>query len=195
MEQGGHVIFTYRTGVKDAQNHVVPTTLPGNFAPYAGIEIDEYESLQSVQQHKVAGIGEMSGQSSTARLWCDLNTPTTAETLAVYEDTFYEGVAAVTRNAYKGMITYIGSSIDDAMIETIYRQACIEVAIEMNDAPDQVEIIRRHGKQRDFLFLMNHDTKEARDVTLDGTYQALTKEETYRGTVLLAPLETLILTT
>ncbi len=174
MEQGGHVIFTYRTGVKDARNHVVPTTLPGKFAPYAGIEIDEYESLQSVQQHKVAGIGEMAGQSSTARLWCDLITPTTAETLAVYEDTFYEGVAAVTRNAYKGMITYIGSSIDDAMID---------------------EIIRRHGEQRDFLFLMNHDTKEARDVTLDGTYQALTKEETYRGTVRLAPLETLILTT
>ncbi|MCQ4091464.1 beta-galactosidase [Exiguobacterium sp. LL15] len=195
MEQGGHVIFTYRTGVKDARNHVVPTTLPGKFAPYAGIEIDEYESLQSVQQHQVAGIGEMAGQSSTARLWCDLITPTTAETLAVYKDTFYEGVAAVTRNAYKGMITYIGSSIDDAMIDTIYRQAFTEAGIEMIEAPDQVEIVRRHGEKRDFLFLMNHDTKEARDVNLDGTYKVLTDEETYRGTVRLAPLETLILTT
>jgi len=195
MEQGGHVIFTYRTGVKDPHNNVLPLTLPGKFAPYAGIEIDEYESLQAVQENRVEGIGKFAGQGSPARLWCDLITPTTAEPLAVYRDTFYDGVAAVTRNEYKGMITYIGASIDDAMIDTIYRQAFLDAGVQTFEAPDQVEIVRRHGETRDFLFLMNHDTKASRDVVLDAAYQELNTNETYSGTVTLAPLETLILTT
>lgn len=195
MEQGGHVIFTYRTGVKDPHNNVIPKTLPGKFAPYAGIEIDEYESLQAVQENRVEGIAGLTGQSSTARLWCDLITPTTAEPLAVYRDTFYDGVAAVTRNKYKGTVTYIGASIDDAMIDTIYAQAFEEAGIKTLEVPDQVEVVRRHGETRDFVFLMNHDTKETRQVTLEGTYQELTTKETYSGTVTLAPLATLILTT
>lgn len=195
MEQGGHVIFTYRTGVKDPHNNVIAKTLPGKFATYAGIEIDEYESLQAVQENRVEGIGAFSGQSSPARLWCDLITPTTAEPLAVYRDTFYDGVAAVTRNQYKGTVTYIGASIDDAMIDTIYAQAFEEAGIETLEVPDQVEVVRRHGETRDFVFLMNHDTKETKQVTLDGTYQELTTQETYSGTVTLAPLATLILTT
>ncbi|WP_393964743.1 beta-galactosidase [Exiguobacterium sp. S22-S28] len=195
MEQGGHVIFTYRTGVKDPHNNVIPLTLPGKFAPYAGIEIDEYESLQAVQENRVEGIGAFAGQASPARLWCDLITPTTAEPLAVYRDTFYDGVAAVTRNAYKGTITYIGASIDDAMIDTIYRQAFLDADVQTFEAPDQVEVVRRHGETRDFLFLMNHDTKASRDVVLDAAYKEVNTNETYSGTVTLAPLETLILTT
>lgn len=195
MEQGGHVIFTYRTGVKDPHNNVIPLTLPGKFAPYAGIEIDEYESLQAVQENRVEGIGVFAGQASPARLWCDLITPTTAEPLAVYRDTFYDGVAAVTRNVYKGTITYIGASIDDAMIDTIYRQAFLDADVQTFEAPDQVEVVRRHGETRDFLFLMNHDTTASREVVLDAAYSELNTNETYSGTVTLAPLETLILTT
>lgn len=195
MEQGGHVIFTYRTGVKDPHNNVIPLTLPGKFAPYAGIEIDEYESLQAVQENRVEGIGAFAGQASPARLWCDLITPTTAEPLAVYRDTFYDGVAAVTRHVYKGTITYIGASIDDAMIDTIYRQAFLDADVQTFEAPDQVEVVRRHGETRDFLFLMNHDTTASREVVLDAAYSELNTNETYSGTVTLAPLETLILTT
>lgn len=195
MEQGGHVIFTYRTGVKDPHNNVIPLTLPGKFAPYAGIEIDEYESLQAVQENRVEGIGAFAGQASPARLWCDLITPTTAEPLAVYRDTFYDGVAAVTRNVYKGTITYIGASIDDAMIDTIYRQAFLDADVQTFEAPDQVEVVRRHGETRDFLFLMNHDTTASREVVLDAAYKEVNTNETYSGTVTLAPLETLILTT
>lgn len=122
-------------------------------------------------------------------------TPTTAEPLAVYRDTFYDGVAAVTRNEYKGAITYIGASIDDAMIDTIYRQAFLDAGVQTFEAPDQVEVVRRHGETRDFIFFMNHDTKASRDVVLDAAYKEVNTNETYSGTVTLAPLETLILTT
>ena len=81
------------------------------------------------------------------------------------------------------------------MIDTIYAQAFEEAGIETLEVPDQVEVVRRHGETRDFVFLMNHDTKETKQVTLDGTYQELTTQETYSGTVTLAPLATLILTT
>ena len=45
-EQGGTVILSYRAGVKEQNNFVVEDTLPGALREFAGVEINEYESLQ-----------------------------------------------------------------------------------------------------------------------------------------------------
>lgn len=188
IENGGHVIFTYRTGVKDPINRCHFDTLPGKFAKYAGIEIDEYESLQAVQSNQV----RLGDYTSEANIWCDLITPKGAEVLATYEQAFYKGTAAVTRHTYKGDVTYIGSSVDDVMLDMIYNEALTRAGIDANRLPDDVEKVDRHGDEYVIRFYMNHSTDVTSTVDVSGEWQTL-DGEAVSGKLELKPLDVVIL--
>ncbi|MFP3339087.1 beta-galactosidase trimerization domain-containing protein, partial [Micrococcus sp. SIMBA_131] len=82
-EQGGTVILSYRAGVKEQNNFVVEDTLPGALRELAGVEINEYESLQLGQNNEDEGVqGAHKGVNSVASIWVDLVEPTTAEVRA-----------------------------------------------------------------------------------------------------------------
>ncbi len=188
IENGGHVIFTYRTGVKDPINRCHADTLPGKFATYAGIEIDEYESLQAVQSNQV----RLGDYVSEANIWCDLITPKGADVLATYEQAFYKGTAAVTRHTYKGDVTYIGSSVDDTMLDTIYNEALTRAGIDATRLPDDVEKVDRHGDGHVIRFYMNHSTDVTSTVEIGDEWQTL-DGDAVSGTLELKPLDVIML--
>lgn len=188
LENGGNVIFTYRTGVKDPLNRCHNLTLPGKFAKYAGIEIDEYESLQAVQSNEVR-LGET---VSEANIWCDLITPHGAEVLATYGQAFYQGTAAVTRHTYKGDVTYIGSSVDDAMLDVIYHEALTRAGLEAARLPDDVEKVDRHGDGYVIRFYLNHSTDVTSTVDVSGDWTTL-DGGAVSDTLELKPLDVVIL--
>ena len=123
-EQGGTVILSYRAGVKEQNNFVVEDTLPGALRELAGVEINEYESLQLGQSNAVEGVkGAIKGVNSVASIWCDLVEPKTAEVLAEYRSCFYEKTAAITKNQYgKGTVYYIGSALEEEMMDALYAE-------------------------------------------------------------------------
>ncbi|WP_449290214.1 beta-galactosidase [Paenibacillus gansuensis] len=198
-EAGGTVVFTYRTGVKEPSNVVVDTTLPGRFREMAGIEIHEYESLQSVQQNTVVGVsGAIEGVESAAKLWCDLITPTTAEVLAVYKDTFYDGTAAITRNRTgKGTVYYIGSAVEAGMLEKLYAEIFAEAGASTLPSPEGVEIVRRTGKDgKVFLAVMNHNADSGAVVQLPaGRWSCAVSGTTYERELQLDKLGSIVLVT
>ncbi len=57
-ENGGVIIFTFRTGIKDKQNNIhFKQTLTGYVKEITGIEIHEVEALSSTQKAAIKGKG------------------------------------------------------------------------------------------------------------------------------------------
>lgn len=175
-EQGGTVILTTRTGVKDLNNNCIMQPLPGIYAELAGCHVEEYDPIgyDTVQMKLVDQSGTepvnriASGDTTqseapkrsgyTCKQWCDILEPDTAEVLAVYDSEFYQGKAAVTRNTYgSGHAYYIGTVGERAFYRTLAGQILEEADIPyFANLPDGVEITTRIGKEQAVLFIFNN---------------------------------------
>ncbi|MGD6816466.1 beta-galactosidase [Metabacillus sp. 113a] len=186
-ENGGTVVFSYRSGVKKPNNFVTGKTLPGELSDMTGIRINEYESLQTGQGNKVKGsAGPLEGMESSATVWCDLIDPVSAEVLAVYEDCFYEGTAAVTRNHFgKGTVYYIGTALEDSMLTALYKDIFRHAGTETIETAEGVEVVRRGS----FLSVMNHSAEAGAEITLpEGQWVDCATDEQISRTTRLEPL-------
>jgi beta-galactosidase len=155
VEQGGTLIVTPRTGVKDEVNAVVNVPLPGLLARLCGVEILDYEAMSLSDRRTIRMCnGE---QTLVGRSWCDVLEPTTAETLAVYADGYYVGKAAVTRNHHgKGQVITVGTFADTAFYQALLPLLSDIDMPRIADAPHGVEVAVRSTEQERFLFVMNH---------------------------------------
>jgi len=193
VEQGGTVVLTYRSGVKEPSNAVVTTTLPGALADLAGVEIDEYESLQVGQHNRVVFTEQMAIPAASASVWCDILRPTTAEALAHYDDAFYKGAAAVTRNRYgKGTVYYVGTSLPVETWEAFGRHVLEAAGVPSTNLPRNVEGVRRLGDEEEFYVLLHHGEGQA-EVRLEGSWQRADRTPVTSGLVELGPYETVVL--
>ncbi|WP_026688889.1 beta-galactosidase [Alteribacter aurantiacus] len=193
---GGTVILTYRSGVKDEHNVVTDQTLPGDLAEIAGIEVNEYESLQSGQVNQVEGVkGSIEGIVSDATVWCDLVDPVTAEVLAEYRNTFYSGQAAITRNRTgKGSVYYIGSAVEPEILRPLYKEVLGEVGVTMVETPENVEVLFRGESGSEFMSILNHDTKAAHSFELpEGKWQDPVTGDVYDGAFTIESLGSIVL--
>ncbi|MGG1573017.1 beta-galactosidase [Fictibacillus sp. NRS-1165] len=194
---GGTVVLSYRAGVKEPNNAVTEHTLPGELGELAGIEIHEYESLQTGQQNRVTGkAGNIRDIMSPATVWCDLIEPKSAEVLAVYRDAFYEGTPAITKNKYgKGQVYYIGTAVEDFYLVRLYRDIFAEAGVSTIELPDDVEMVIRTGEAgKKFLCLLNHSTTVSHRVSLPhGTWMDAMTGETFKGDVRLQSLGSFLL--
>ncbi len=155
---GGTILFTFRTGIKDKNNNIhFKKALPGYVREISGIEIHEVEALSSNQKVAVKGVGEYTGLASSCSIWRDIITPTTADTLYEYDDSFYSQ-AAVTKNRFgKGSVYYVGCGIDANVLSTLANTIVKEQGIHHIESEEGIEVYTRtleDGKQ--YYFLMNH---------------------------------------
>ncbi|HEV3279074.1 MAG TPA: beta-galactosidase [Terriglobia bacterium] len=168
VQGGGSLVLTYRSGVKDEHNVFTDATLPGPLATLAGVAIHDYDPqvdpTGGLQQEIVLG----GGQHYPARVWFDVLTPSTAETLATYGKGYYATSAAVTRNdSGKGRVYYVGTEPDspefyDRFLAGILQGAGISPGRSL---PDGVEMAVREGSGRKIVFLLNYtDTRQSVDV-------------------------------
>ena len=198
-EQGGTVILSYRAGVKEQNNFVVEDTLPGALRELAGVEINEYESLELGQSNAVEGVeGVIKGLSSVASIWCDLVEPKTAEVLAEYRSCFYEKTAAITKNQYgKGTVYYIGSALEEEMMDALYSEVFKDNDVNMMDSSEKVEAVTRTGLNGSiFLCVVNHSTEENGSLTLpEGTWVDAVSHDKFSGEMAVAPLASYVLKT
>lgn len=129
-EQGGSLILTNRSGVKDSKNKCIMQALPTVFSKMAGVIVKEYNPLgmrsqkmqttgeweksmdfeeaavafgkQNIAEGQVRQKEGLSDMASeiSCRLWCDILEPQGAKVLASYGEDFYCGEAAITVNAF-----------------------------------------------------------------------------------------------
>ncbi|ULT40637.1 beta-galactosidase trimerization domain-containing protein [Niabella defluvii] len=116
VDRGGHLVVTCRTGVKDRFGHFWEDETAAPVAQLVGARITATDMLAA--HHK--GDILMNDRHYQWNDWADLLEPAAGtEVLAVYDNQFYKGNAAVVqRKIGKGTVWYIGVSTDDAKLET-----------------------------------------------------------------------------
>ncbi|WP_429393155.1 beta-galactosidase [Robbsia andropogonis] len=184
--KGGAVILTTRSGVKNMRNVCLASALPSGLGNVAGVVVEEYDPVgRDVQAIRLHGTVELACSQ-----WCDILTPTTAESIAVYATDFFAGRTAITRNAYgQGCAYYIGTILDDAGYKALIFEIAKMLGLDpVDNLPTGVELSVRSGNGRRLMFVLNL-TKEKNSVDLNvtGAISALTGR-TVAGSLTLEPM-------
>jgi len=197
VENGGTLLVTARSGVKDEANAVVNMPLPGLLADLCGVEVEEYDALPP--DVPVPLVWEDAGSAPPAEvghawLWCDVLAPSTARTLARYDGEFYAGRAAITVNPFgRGRAVYVGTLGDEGLHEQVIGWLLQDMALAPPlCTPEGVEAVERWQGDQRLLFVLNH-SEEPQSVDLA---QPMTDElsgQVFSGQAALEPKGVLIL--
>ena len=123
---GGHVVYTFKSGYSDENTKVRSTMQPGRLSEATGVTYSQFTVPEKVGlKGNPFGVDEADNQ---ARWWMEFLTPTTAEVLATYDHPAWGKYAAATVNTYgKGRVTYIGfmpsAAVIDKLMEGAVRKA------------------------------------------------------------------------
>ena len=186
--QGGTILLTNRSGVKDSYNKCVMQPLPGIYRELVGARVREYnapgpylgqlkltddvlrENYKKSCRYYPGGEADekLLRENAVYRQWCDILEAETAQVLAEYGDRYYSGSAAVTRNCYgAGTVYYIGTVCDRMFYISLAKCMASEKRIFYYDnLPLGVEVTYRQKDEKLWRFVFNNTNKEQK-VCLD----------------------------
>lgn len=164
-ENGGTVILTDRSGVKDVNNNCIMDVLPTVYRDLIGAYVDEYDPIGGGHNR----IHFDNGEECSCTHWCDILVPETAETIARYTDDHYSGKPAVTINKYgSGKAYYIGTVCEKTFYNSFIKSILVDMGISYyDDLPDGVEITTRSGESSEVRFVFNNTNKQ-QNLILEG---------------------------
>ncbi|WP_035668710.1 beta-galactosidase [Flavobacterium sp. 83] len=118
VKNGGHIVYTFKSGFSDQNVKVRTSKQPGIIEEACGINYSQFTIPENVTlKADPYNVGVENNKVST---WMELITPTTAKVLAYYDHPVWGKYAAITENNYgKGLATYIGCVTSTAVIEKI----------------------------------------------------------------------------
>jgi beta-galactosidase len=196
VHAGGTLVVTQRTGVKDESNTVVNQRLPGLLAELCGVEVEEYDSLNSRMQNSLEFT--LPDRAEAARVpvgvLCDILKPSGASVLAHYTQDYYAGKPAITLNRFgAGRAIYVGAVGEAELYDLLAGWLLDTAGVAVGPAaPPGVEIARRSQGAKTLDFILNHnDTPQT--IRLDRPSVNLLDGRTVSGEVLVEPYAVLIL--
>lgn len=180
---GGNLLVSFRSGIKDVFNNMLMKSVPGVFSDLAGVEVYDYDP----QFQKQTGVSGVFGEGNS-KLWCDIITPIAAKILGVYTKDYYAGKPCLTVNEFgKGSVYYLGCDLDDAAMSRLMKylaaQAGIPVGLYSISGMEAVEAT--DGKEK-AIFVMNHNSYPL-VISLDKKYTEILTDSTAEGALTIEP--------
>jgi beta-galactosidase len=171
VENGGHLLVTYWSGIVDENDHVRLGGYPGAFRELLGACSEEFFPLREGEQVTL-------DDGSTADQWTELLRLDGAQAMSSYVDGPLAGVPAVTRHSYgAGTAWYVATRLDTDATSRLTRRLVDDAGvIPVVETVPGVEVTRRHGPEATYLFIINH-TDQAASIPADGV-DLLTNEPT-----------------
>jgi beta-galactosidase len=122
VKNGGHIVYTFKSGFSDQHVKVRSSHQPGIIDEACGIYYNEFTIPKNVTlKDNPFGV---SGRDNWVAYWMELITPTTAKVLAYYDHPVWGKYAAITQNNYgKGLATYIGCWVSNEVTGKIMEDA------------------------------------------------------------------------
>jgi beta-galactosidase len=156
VERGGHALVTFFSGIVDEDDRVRLGGYPGAFRDLLGVVSEELAPM-------LPGERVALDSGAHASLWTERTRTTTAEVTAAYADGPLAGVAAVTRNAYgEGTAWYVATSLDAPDLRDLMRTVAAGAGVTATgpESDGSVEVVRRAGDGRSYLFVVNHSADD-----------------------------------
>lgn len=176
VKNGGHLVLTMRTGVKDEHNLcMTDRELPGRLSEITGIEVLDYDCLWDTEV-------EINYQDQVYKgvVWSDLMQLVSehTKTMASYASEFYAGEPCVTAHPYgKGICYYIGTEPKEELMQALMEDICKQAEISaLANKVTEVEFMTRENETSRYLFILNH-SNESREYELPDTEYHMIKGE------------------
>jgi beta-galactosidase len=157
VQRGGHLVLTVRTGMKDRHNALLPQRQPGALSEIAGLEVEDYYSLQE----SVPIISKFFHGSSN--LWAERLRPLEAanlEEIARFEisNGWLDDQLAIAVNSYgNGSVYTVGAYLDDASQQALTDEIISRLKFDLFKTPAGVEVrTRTRPNAETVYFIINH---------------------------------------
>jgi len=163
---------------------------PGPLRSVLGIWDEETDALDETQANSFC----YNGTKYACKEVCALVHPETAQSLAVYEENFYQGMPVLTKNRFgNGSAYYIAARTGRDFLKAFYGELAKEQNLQplMDTVPDGVICTERIGDKGNYLFVMNTQPEE-REVVLPVALELRTDTKV-SGAHTLAGYEVLVL--
>lgn len=186
VEQGGHLVGTYITGVVDRDFLAYQGDGLADLQATYGLKVQETDTLYP-QQHNALTAYHQAYQIND---YCDVIETTTAETLGTYQKDFYAGTPAVTKNTLgNGSAYYLAARTDTDFLAAFYEQLAIQLELKpslpITKATPKVAIQVRENATERYYFVINF-SHQPTTVTLAQPLHAVFSDQSVQGEQALA---------
>ena len=152
-KNGGHIVYTFKSGFSDENVKVRSSVQPGVISEACGISYSQFTLPEKVSlksnppQNDAAGLLFQQGaEQNYVNSWMELLTPTTARVLAYYDHPVWGTYAAITENQFgRGLATYVGCMTSPPLTEKIVKDAVQKAGIVLPDQQLYFPIIAKQG--------------------------------------------------
>lgn len=143
VADGGHVVYTFKSGFSDEHVKVRTTPQPGVIMEACGVSYTQFTIPKDVA---VTSPYTVQKGNDTARYWMELLTPTTAKVLARYDHPVWGQYAALTENVHgKGLATYIGFMPSEELLGKILEDAVRKAGLWSADQDLAFPLVTKSG--------------------------------------------------
>lgn len=188
-EQGGNLLATFLTGVKNCDNVGCTETLPAGLSDLFGISVEEWEPVFDDTRSKISMALNNGEETYRNELWSELLSGD-AEGIGFYTDDFKQGMKAVTRHRHgKGSAYYLGTGLEEAGMKKLFENIAAHSGVLRNPVSvvgnsSNVEIVRKYLAKKVYYFIFNFDRETVKvrmeepliDIRTDRTVKELEVE-------------------
>ena len=156
---GGTLVLTARSGVKDEHNNCIMDTLPTVFKELIGADVAEYDPIGNGKRT----IRDFAGNEYECSQWCDIMRLSTARAYAEYNDGEYRCMPSVTMNRYcNGVAYYVGTICRSDFYEDFVSNLMMQTGIpKLKGLPRGVEVTTRTNSRDEYICFFNNSEESA----------------------------------
>lgn len=164
VEEGGTLLATFLTSVKNEDNVGYTTSLPAGMREVFGVTVEEVEPV-FYDNHTSLRL-KLGQETLTCEdgMWCDLLSGE-AEAIGTYTQDYKENSMVVSRHAFgRGCAYYLGTDISEEAMRGLLTHICDEAAIEKNPIRPQkkVEVVHRVKNEAHYYYVFNFTAADTR---------------------------------
>ena len=159
VENGGILITTFMSGLVNESDNVHLGGYPGPLRELAGIWVEEIDALAPEQTNTITFTD---GTRMSCNLLCDLMHLEGAQLLASYDENFYAGMPAITKNTFgKGCTYYIGTNMGQEGIDKVLKMATQQANVHpVVKEPTALEVVCRKTADSTHYYIFNFKETE-----------------------------------
>jgi len=187
VKNGGHVVFTFKSGFSDQHVKVRTSRQPGIISESCGIYYNQFTVPQNVSLK--GDPYQVGNENNKIKTWMELIIPGTAKVLASYDHPVWGKYAAITENKYgKGLATYIGCITSNELMEKILANAVKKAGLWGETQQLYFPIITKQGineKGKTVRYFFNYSAHPATfNYTFENGRELLRDEAVNKGTTI-----------